>query len=162
MAPSRRAVITGLGLVSPIGLGVAAFRESLTAGRGGVHPFRLFDPTGLPVQFGGEIEEFDAKEYVARKDRKQLRIMGRTQHLAVGAARLALDDANLPSGSVDPVRFGVCMGNGVVPGDLAELGRPGRVCLDESGGHVDLHKWGREGLSLIPPTWMLPYCPNMG
>src|SRR4051794_36470316 len=129
MTSTRRVVITGLGLVSPIGLGVAAFQGSLAAGRGGVHPFRLFDPTGMPVQFGGEIEEFDAKDFVARKDRKQLKIMARTSQLAVAAARLALADARLEGGAFDPARFGVSMGVGVVPGDLAELGRPGKVCL---------------------------------
>jgi 3-oxoacyl-[acyl-carrier-protein] synthase II len=161
MATLRRVVITGLGLVSPIGLGVPAFRESLAAGRSGVHSLRLFDPRELPIRFGGEIEEFDAKAYVDRKDRKQLKIMARTAQLAVAAARLALDDASLPAGSVDPARLGVSMGTGVVPGDLSELGRPGRLCLDEASEQIDLRKWGREGLALIPPTWMLNHVPNM-
>src|SRR4051794_28317359 len=146
MAPPRRVVITGLGLVSPIGLGVAAFREALAAGRSGVHPFRLFDPRELPVRFGGEIEEFDAKAYVERKDRKQLKLMARTAQLAVAAARLALDDAGLPAGSVQPSRLGVSMGTGVVPGDLADLGRPGRACLDGSDWPIDLRTWGRVGM----------------
>jgi len=158
---ARRAVITGLGLVSPIGLGVPAFRESLAAGRSGVHGFRLFDARELPIRFGGEIEEFDAKEYVDRKDRKQLKIMARTAQLAVAAARMALQDAGLGAGAVDPLRFGVAMGTGVVPGDLAELGRPGKVCLDQANDRIDLRKWGRKGLPLIPPTWMLPHVPNM-
>src|SRR5262249_37462536 len=150
-------VITGLGLVSPIGLGVSAFRESLAAGRSGVHPFRLFDARELPVRFGGEIEEFDARAHVDRKDRKQLKIMARTAQLAGAAARLALEDANLPAGAVDPLRFGVAMGTGVVPGELVELARPGRACLDEATDRIDLRKWGRDGLPLIPPTWMLQH-----
>jgi len=159
---ARRVIITGLGLVSPIGIGVDAFRQALAAGRSGVHTLRLFDPRALPVHFGGEIEEFDARAHVDRKDRKQLKLMARTSQLAVAAARLAVTDAGLRIGeNVDPMRLGVAMGTGVVPGDLAELGRPGRICLDTASGHVDLHKWGREGLPLIPPTWMLPHVPNM-
>lgn len=158
---TRRVAITGLGLVSPIGLGVAAFRESLASGTGGVHTFRLFDPQALPVRFGGEIEEFDPKPYLDRKDRKQLKIMARTAQLAVAAARLAMDDAGLARGQIDPSRLGVSMGIGVVPGDLAELGRPGRVCQGEAGEGIDLRRWGRDGLPLIPPTWMLHHVPNM-
>src|SRR5262249_930798 len=129
-----------------------------------------FDPRELPVRFGGEIEEFDAKPYVDRKDRKQLKIMARTAQLAVAAARLALEDAKLAAGAVDPARFGVAMGAGVVPGDLAELGRPGgggggggggKGCGEGGRGRMDLRKWGHDGLPLIPPTWMLPHVPNM-
>src|SRR5215468_7172740 len=98
MAAARRVLITGLGLVTPIGVGVAAFRESLLARKSGVHTFRLFDPQVLPVRFAGEIEEFDPKLYVDRKQAKQLKVMARTQQLAVAAARLGLDDAGLKPG----------------------------------------------------------------
>ena len=126
---ARRVVITGLGLVSPIGLGVGAFRESLAAGRTGIHTLKLFDPRELPVRFGGEIEEFDAKKYVEKSQRKQLKIMARTAQLGVAAARLALDEARIGPGAVDPLRLGVSMGTGVIPGDLIDLGPPARsIC----------------------------------
>jgi 3-oxoacyl-[acyl-carrier-protein] synthase II len=158
---ARRVVITGLGLISPIGLGVAAFRAALAAGRGGVHPFRLFDPSALPVRFGGEIEEFDARLYVDKKDRKNLKLMPHTAQLAVAAARLALDEGGLRPGDVDPRRFGVMMGTGIVPGDVGDLGPSAQMCFDASGESMDLKKWGREGLSVIAPTWMLNHVPNM-
>src|SRR5262245_32075715 len=100
MSPSRGVVITGLGVVSPIGVGVAAFRDSLASGRSGVHHFRRFNASALPVRFGGEIEEFDPKEFVEKKDRKQLKLMPHTAQLAVAAARLALDDAALKPGGI--------------------------------------------------------------
>lgn len=160
MSP-RRAVITGLGLVSPIGVGVAEFREALASGRGGVHRFRLFDPSELPVTFGGEIEEFDARDFLDRKERKQLRMMARTTQLAIAAARLGLDHAGIAPGTLDPSRFGVALGTGVVPGDLLDLGPPGKLCFDEQTQRIDLRRWGSEGLAVIPPTWMLLHVPNM-
>jgi 3-oxoacyl-[acyl-carrier-protein] synthase II len=87
--------------------------------------------------------------------------MARTAQLAVAAARLALDESGLPAAAIDPRRVGVTMGAGVIPGGLDDLGVAGRLCLDESSQLIDLRKWGREGLQLIPPTWMLLYVPNM-
>ncbi len=154
----RRAVITGLGIVSPLGLGRDAFRASLAAAASGVHTFRLFDPSALPVTFGGEIEEFDANAYLDKKERKQLKLMPRTVQLAVAASRLAAADARL---AADPERLGFVMGTGIIPGVLDDLGPPGRLCLDEASGRIDMEKWGREGIGLMPPTWMLNHVPNM-
>jgi 3-oxoacyl-[acyl-carrier-protein] synthase II len=159
--PSRRVVITGVGPVSPVGIGVAAFRDSLAAGRGGVHAFRTFDASALPVRFGGEIEEFDAREYLDKKDRTQLKLMVRTIQLAVGAARLARDDADLDAAAIDPERLGVMMGTGIIPGEPAALGPAGQACLNEAGDGMDMGRWGRDGLDAIPPMWMLNHVPNM-
>ena len=90
-ASSRRAVITGVGVLSPIGLDAAAFWQSLHEGRSGIRPITAFDPSTLPVRFAGEIPDFDAKNYVDKKDRRSLKMMARTIQLAVGAAQLALD-----------------------------------------------------------------------
>jgi 3-oxoacyl-[acyl-carrier-protein] synthase II len=158
---ARRVVITGLGPVSPIGIGFAAFRASLLSERSGVHELRLFDASALPVRFGGEIEEFDAREFVDKKDRKQLKLMVRTIQLAVAAARLASMDAGLTPGAVDPERLGVILGTGIIPGDLNDLGPAAYASLSEEGMGIDLARWGREGLDLIPPMWMLNHVPNM-
>jgi 3-oxoacyl-[acyl-carrier-protein] synthase II len=157
--PQRRAVITGVGAVTPVGVGAAPLWEALRAGRGGVRPITSFDASALPTRFGGEIRDFDARDYVARPERKRLKVMARTVQLAVAAARLAADDAALVPGSLDPGRFGVVFGAGTIPGDLADLGPAAQASLD--GGRVDWRKWGRAGLPLIPPTWMLSYVPNM-
>jgi 3-oxoacyl-[acyl-carrier-protein] synthase II len=154
----RRAVITGLGVVSPIGLGREAFRASLAAGASGVHRFRLFDPTGLPTEFGGEIEELDAACYLDKKERKQLKLMPRTVQLAVAASKLAVADARL---AIEPGRLGFVMGTGIIPGELTDLGPPGRACLDDATGRINMAKWGREGMAMMPPTWMLNHVPNM-
>src|SRR6266851_3286854 len=106
MAASPRVVLTGLGIVSPIGIGREAFAASLRAGRGGVRTLSNFDASGLPVQIGAEVEGFEARDYLDKKDRKQLKMMVRTIQLAVAGARLAMRDAGLEPGCFDPERLG--------------------------------------------------------
>lgn len=161
MAPARRVVLTGLGIVSPIGLGREAFAASLRAGHGGVRSLRKFDASGLPVRFGADIESFDARDYLEKKDRKQLKMMVRTIQFAVAGARLAMRDAGLEPGSFDPERLGIAFGSGTVPGGLADLGEAACASYDDATGRVDMARWGRDGLPLIPPMWMLNHVPNM-
>jgi 3-oxoacyl-[acyl-carrier-protein] synthase II len=157
--PSRRVVVTGLGPVSPIGIGFTNFRNSLLCERSGVHGLQLFDASALPVRFGGEIEEFDARAFIDKKDRKQLKLMVRTIQLAVAAARLAREDAGLEMGAIDPERLGVVLGTGIIPGDLNDLGAAAHASLTPAG--IDLARWGAVGLDRIPPMWMLNHVPNM-
>jgi hypothetical protein len=86
----RDIVITGLGVVSPIGIGRAAVWDSLMAGRSGVRPISLYPPGALPVPFGGEVRDFDPKQYV--RPRKSLKVMSRDIQLAMCAAELAIED----------------------------------------------------------------------
>jgi 3-oxoacyl-[acyl-carrier-protein] synthase II len=79
----------------------------------------------------------------------------------VAGARLALADAGLTPGAVDPTRFGVSFGTGTVPGELVELGPAARAAFDEEQQRVDLAHWGRDGLPVIQPMWMLNHVPNM-
>lgn len=160
-AASRRVVVTGIGLVSPLGLTVEAFRDSLATGRSGIRPIRGFDASALPVHFAGEVIDFDAREYLDKKDRKMLKMMVRTIQLAVAAARLALADAGIGPGTLDPARLGVSLGTGTIPGDLLDLGAAARASYDPERCTVDLARWGRDGLPLIPPMWMLNHVPNM-
>jgi 3-oxoacyl-[acyl-carrier-protein] synthase II len=157
--PYRRTVITGLGVVTPVGHGAAPFWEALCAGRGGVRPITSFDASALPARFGGEIRDFDALTYVEKSQRKRLKMMARTIQFAVAAARLAADDAGLGTAPPEPERFGAIFGTGTIPGNLADIAPAARASLD--GERVDFLKWGREGLPLIPPTWMLNHVPNM-
>lgn len=157
----RRVVVTGVGLITPIGLTLAAVRAALAAGQTGVRRLQRFDPSGLPVQIAAEVLGFDAREYLDKKDRKALKMMVRTIQLAMAAARLALADARLEAGQVDPTRLGVSAGTGTVPGDLLDLGAAGRASFRPATGRVDLAAWGRDGIPLIPPMWMLNHVPNM-
>jgi 3-oxoacyl-[acyl-carrier-protein] synthase II len=135
--------------------------EALQAGRSGIRPIRSFDTTGLPVRIGGEIDGFDARNYLEKKDRKQLKMMVRTIQLAVAGARLALDDSGAEISRIDPARFGVSFGTGTIPGDLNDLGPAGLASFDATQGRIDLHRWGKHGLPTIPPMWLLNHVPNM-
>src|SRR5438270_11740825 len=107
---TRRAVLTGLGVVSPIGLDQASFWEALCAQRSGVRTITTFDTSGLPVHIGGQLVNFDAKTYLDKKDRKSLKVMSRTIQLAVAGAQLALQDSGVDKAALDPTRFGVEFG----------------------------------------------------
>jgi 3-oxoacyl-[acyl-carrier-protein] synthase II len=90
--PARRVVVTGVGAVSAIGVGRAAFWEALLAGRSGVGPVRAFDPAPYPVGIAAEIPGFEPAAWLSPVHR---RAFGRTSGLAVAATRLALADAGL-------------------------------------------------------------------
>lgn len=161
MAASRRIVVTGLGLVTPVGLDTASFRASLHAGDSGVRTLRNFDASALPVRIGAATEGFDAKQYLDKKERKTLKMMALTVQFAVAAARLALTEAKLDTQALDPLRFGVVMGTGTVPGELADLGEAARASWDESRRCIDFQRWGSVGMAQLPPMWMLNHVPNM-
>jgi 3-oxoacyl-[acyl-carrier-protein] synthase II len=160
-ASSRRAVITGIGVLSPIGQSTASFWEALCSGRSGIRPITAFDAGRLPVRIAGEIPDFDARKYVDKKDRKSLRMMARAIQLAVAAAQLALDDGAVDKGKLDPTRFGCEFGASMIATELDELGEASRLSANCQPGAVDLEKWGAEGIPTIPPLWMLKYLPNM-
>jgi 3-oxoacyl-[acyl-carrier-protein] synthase II len=161
MSSSRRVVLTGVGVVTSIGLDAASFWQSLREGRGGIHAVSSFDASALPVRFGGEIVGFDARNYLEKKHRKRLNVMVRTIQFGVAAAQLAVNDAALDKDRLDPTRFGVVFGAGTIPGDLEDLGLAAQESLSDGSHRIDLKKWGRQGIPLIPPMWMLNHVPNM-
>jgi 3-oxoacyl-[acyl-carrier-protein] synthase II len=158
---SRRGVITGLGIVSPIGLDKATYWDALTSGRSGIRAIAAFDVSALPTRIAGEVRDFDAKKYIDKKERKSLKIMSRTIQFAVAAAQLALDDSMVQKEKLDPTRFGVEFGAGLIASELEELGPAAQASANCQPGAVDMDKWGAQGLATMPPLWMLKYLPNM-
>lgn len=161
MASPRRVVITGLGVLTPIGLDVGKFWDSLVAGRSGIRQITAFDAGTLPSRIAGEIDGFDPKNYIDKKERKSLRVMARTIQLAVAAAQLALDDGTVQKDKLDPTRFGVEFGSGLIPSELHELGAASKLSANCKPGVVDLKIWGEQSIPQINPLWMLKYLPNM-
>ena len=161
-ASNRRVVLTGIGIISPIGLDPTSFWESLASGQSGIKTISVFDPRHLPTRFAGEIVGFDIKKYlVGKEERKQIRVMSRTIQLAVAAANVAMADAKVDKQQLDPTRFGVEFGAGLIPSELDELGMAAHVSTEANAHSVDLKIWGKEGIGNIPPLWMLKYLPNM-
>jgi 3-oxoacyl-[acyl-carrier-protein] synthase II len=158
---SRRVVITGLGVISPIGLGHEAYWQGLLARRSGVRRLQSIDASALPTQIGGEVRDFDARKYLRKEDRRGLKVMARTIQLAVAAAQLALDDSAIDKDKLDPTRFGVEFGAGLIATELDEIADAARVSVNCQPGAVDLEKWGAQGIPNIQPLWMLKYLPNM-
>jgi 3-oxoacyl-[acyl-carrier-protein] synthase II len=156
----RRVVLTGIGVVTPIGLDPASFWQSLCQGRSGIRPIRTFDASGLPVRIAGEIPDFDAKAFVAKDQRKGLRMMARTIQLAVAGAQRAMDDSKVDKEKLDPTRFGVEFGAGLIASELPELAEAARVSVNCQPRSVDLEKWGTHAIETIQPLWMLKYLPN--
>ena len=132
--PARRAVVTGLGAVTPIGNTAKAYWDNLLAGVSGVGAITQFDPVGLDVRIAAEVRDFDP---TVAMDRKMARRMSRFIHLAVAAATEAVDDAGIDFAAYDQDqrdRVAVCLNTGgggmdqVITGTavLAEKG-PGQV-----------------------------------
>ncbi|MSQ06400.1 MAG: beta-ketoacyl-[acyl-carrier-protein] synthase II [Dehalococcoidia bacterium] len=105
----KRVVITGMGAVTPLGLGVETFWANLVAGKSGVGPMTLCDPTGYPSRISGEVRDFDPAQYL---DAKEARRMARFSQLAVAAAGMAVAASGLDMAQEDPYRVGVVLGNG--------------------------------------------------
>ena len=155
--PAQEVVITGIGVVSPIGIGCDRFWESIVAGRSGVGPITSFDTSGMPVAFGGEIRDFDPKLYV--RPRKSLKVMSRDIQLGFTAADLAIIDASLAPGTVAPDRFGVVFGGDMIYTDLADLASTFRRCSTDGGFRFEA--WADAFTQELYPLWLLKQLPNM-
>lgn len=163
----RRVVITGLGLVTPIGIGVEPVWSSLFERRGAVRQIRAFPISGLPNDLGAEVADFNEKSMKAlaipklrKAIGKSLKYMARDIQLAVAGAQLAILDAGLTDGGVDPTRIGVDLGAGLISTELDELA-PAIDAGFGSNGTFDYGAYGRDGIGKITPIWLLKYLPNM-
>src|SRR4051812_13303094 len=161
----RRVVVTGIGVVSPIGIGAKTFWDNLLAGQVGVRRIALYDPSGFPCQIAGEVPAYKISEYVPKSYRKATKVMARDIELAVIAADDAFKDAGIKSKAhtetpeVEPKRFGCNIGAGLISAELNELTAAMHTARD--GNKLDLQKWGRDGMGQLTPLWLLKYLPNM-
>lgn len=106
----RRVVVTGMGVVSPVGIGTDEFWDSLISGRSGIDYVTKFDASDMPVKFGGEVKNLDPGDYLAAKE------IGRLDNFSIYAliaAEQALKDAGLEDGIDEMDRFGAVVGSGV-------------------------------------------------
>ena len=106
----RRVVVTGLGMVTPLGLTVASTWEGIVAGKSGIGTITRFDTTGLETTIAGELKGYDPTEYM---DRKEVRRADRFAQMAVTAAGQALKDAKIEITPENAPSIGVAFGSGI-------------------------------------------------
>ena len=106
----RRVVVTGLGLVSPVGVGVEESWAALCAGKSGIGPITLFDASTFPTRIAGEVKGFDPAQFM---DRKEVRRNDRFIHFALAAAEMAMKDSGLDMSKEDADRVGCIVGAGM-------------------------------------------------
>ncbi|MGV6808079.1 MAG: beta-ketoacyl-ACP synthase II [bacterium] len=109
-ASDRRVVITGLGIVCPVGLSIDEAWANILAGNSGIRPITAFDVSDFSVRFGGTIENFDVTEYVSKKDARK---MDTFIHYGVAAGTQAIRDAGLEINESNAERIGVSVGAGI-------------------------------------------------
>jgi 3-oxoacyl-[acyl-carrier-protein] synthase II len=162
-----RVVITGMGAVSPLGLTVQDLWIGLCAGKCGISKITAFDPVGFSCKLAGQLpESFKVQNYVSKAYRKSVKLMARDIELAVAAAKDAVESSGLITKgidesriNVDPTRMAIDLGAGLMCCDLRELGPAVEKSITDGG--FDIRKWGKDGIEVITPLWLLKYLPNM-
>ncbi|HDH99368.1 MAG TPA: beta-ketoacyl-[acyl-carrier-protein] synthase II, partial [Firmicutes bacterium] len=100
----RRVVITGLGVVSPVGIGKRAFWNAISSGRSGVGRITRFDSSPFPTRIAAEVKGFDPNNYMDQKTVERTEL---STQFAIAAAKMAMQDSGLSEGDYDPKRIGV-------------------------------------------------------
>ncbi len=153
----REIAITGVGIVSPIGIGVEEVAESLAAKKSGVGFRQGFEDVRSPMRIVAAIKNFEGKKYV--KPRKSIKVMCRPIQFGFAASALALEQAQIDEGDFEPDRKATIFGSEAFVADPNELADIFRKCvLNEVFDH---NRWGDFILREIEPLWMLKYLPNM-
>jgi 3-oxoacyl-[acyl-carrier-protein] synthase II len=163
----RRVVITGLGVICPLGSSPAALWSALVGGKSGISEVSLLPPSLQPLkyagearQFSGEIDDFGPLEKERKKAiKKGLKVMCRETRMAVAAAQLALADAGVLDAPLDPETSGVVLGSDYMLTMPEDYEGGIKKCADS--GEFQFARWGNEGLDQMTPLWMLKYLPNM-
>jgi len=126
-----RVVITGMGVVSPIGIGIKKFKEALFAGKSGVRRITCFDPSPYRSQMAGEVRDFNPQQYLSPKEIKR---MDRFTQLGIVAAEEAIKGAEIDFEKEDPTKIGVLVGSGV--GGLSTIEREETILLEKGPQRV--------------------------
>ena len=138
----------------------------LCAGDCGIGTITAFDPVGFSCKLAGQAPDYKIQKYVPRAHRKAIKLMSRDIELAVIAANEALVHSGLVTKgidpenvNIDPERVAINLGAGFISCDLVELAPA--VAASATDGKFDTRKWGKDGLELVTPLWLLKYLPNM-
>lgn len=162
--PSRQVVFSGIGLLSPIGIGIEEFWNSLATGKSGVDVCSVVNAPASPNHIGGEVKAFtdEAARKVFLKDhRKNLKAMCREIQLGVASAGQALQQSGLNLDSIDHERLGVEFGANLMLSAPDILAESCGKCTNPETHRFESVRWGLDGLPQMEPLWLLRYLPNM-
>jgi len=165
LSSPRRVVVTGVGLVSPLGVGNRENWDALTAGRSGLGPITRFDASRFACRIAGEVKGFDPSLYIEKKEIKKMDIF---IHYAMAAAHFAMEDSGVPVTDQNRERFAVVVGSGIgglpiieeTQRKYVENGGNPRVIspffitgliVNEAGGNISI-KYGMKGPNLATVT----------
>lgn len=129
--PRRRALITGIGMVTPIGNDTETFWKNLVAGKSGAGRITQFDPEGFPVQIAAEVKDFDPSQYM---DFKAAKRMHRFSQFAVAAAKMAVEDSGIDFAAEDADAIGVIINTGA--GGIGDIEDSTRVLIEKGPNRI--------------------------
>ena len=157
MNKENSVVITGLGAVSPIGIGTDEFWDSLITRKSGVQIREALQETDCPLKLYSPVTGFDGKQWV--RPRKALKVMCRPIQFGYTAATMAIEQAGLADSGLEPERLGTVFGSETFFADPMEVASVFRKCVTDQ--NYDHDRWGEFAMREIQPLWMLKYLPNM-
>lgn len=160
----KRVVVTGLGLVTPIGIGQNPFWENLSSGNSGIAENDLLEWTALPDNVAGQVKDFTdstAKKDYLKAQRKSIKVMCREIQLGVASASQAIENAGLDLENMNHARFGVEFGANLMLSPPEVLAAAAGACTENGDGKFRYDHWGDLGLRAMEPLWLLKYLPNM-
>jgi len=131
MSEKKRVVITGIGIISPIGIGKEKFTESLKNGVSGVDLISFFDVSQYPTKIAAEVKDFNPEDYI---EKKKVRRMDRFCQFALAAAKMAIEDSQLDLNKEDLSRIGVIIGSGI--GGISTIEREMEVLLTKGPSRI--------------------------
>ncbi|MEM9082214.1 MAG: beta-ketoacyl synthase N-terminal-like domain-containing protein [Planctomycetota bacterium] len=164
----RRTLITGIGAVSPLGIGIEPTWEALCRGESAIAPIKAFDATGFRSTLAAEVPDYALKEHIPKHYRKAAKVMLRDMEQAVIAAKLGAENAKLMTAGVDPdaqsdyqsERMGCTIGAGLMAAEINDLSRALATARDDAGSFSH-ELWGEGKMQNLTPLWMLTTLPNM-
>jgi 3-oxoacyl-[acyl-carrier-protein] synthase II len=163
-----RVVITGLGVVCPLGLELDVFWDALKSGKSGISAFDSLPQESIPVKNGGQakcftgaIEDFGPMDKVLQRSiKKNQKVMCREIEMGVAACQRAINHANLSADQRDPERTGITYGCDYILTRPEEYTDGIKACFDENGVFC-IDRWPTIGMPQVNPLWLLKYLPNM-
>ena len=165
----RRVVVTGMGLISPLGNSCETLWDSLSSNRSGIAKIERLPTDDLPSdvggearQFTGDIEDFGPLEKLAKRNiKKGLKLMCREIQTGVAASQLALAHAGLTPEIYNPDRTGTMFGSDYIITEPLEFARGIQNCIGKDGQGFIFQDWAEKGMTQVEPLWLLKYLPNM-